>query len=147
MQISNQDGFSLLEALIAASLIASVVVGLAHVITIASGQSVRARRAVVALTMAQSKLEYLRSLPWDSDASGLSISSPELAPSPPDALVQDSPPYVEQPAGSGFITRWAIAPAAFDPDTLIMRVCVLSAASPPTSLPDACVWTTRARRP
>lgn len=147
MSISNQSGFSLLETLIAASLIASVVVGLAQVVTMASGQSVRARRAVVALTIAQSKLEYLRSLPWDFDDSGLGVSSPELAASPPDSLVQNSPPYVDEPGGTGFVTRWAIAPVALDPDTLIMRVCVLSAAAPPTTLPDACVWTTRTRRP
>jgi type II secretory pathway pseudopilin PulG len=147
MPMSNQDGFSLLEALIAASLIASVVVGLAQLVSMASGQAVRARRTVAALTLAQSKLEYLRTLAWEFDATGVGVSSPELAPSPPDSLVLSQPPYVEGPGASGFVTRWAVTPAALDPDTLVMSVCVVSDAALPASLPDACVWTMRTRRP
>ena len=154
----HASGFSLIEAVIGASLVAAVVMGLAHVVTVSNAQSARARRALVALSLAQSKLEYLRSLAWDFDAAGVRVSSNELALSPGDSLRQDSPPYVEvlddfgavapDGAAGSYVRRWAVGLAdADDPETLLLSVCVFSMSQVRAGLADACVWTARARRP
>jgi hypothetical protein len=151
-------GFSLVEALIASFLIASAVVGLAHLVALAARQSLASRQAASALTIAQAKLEELRRAVWSYEASGGRVSSAMLSPSPPRSLHEDADGYVDFVDVSGnvvapsielpqFARRWAVAPLdAANIDTLLLQVCVFN--GPPfDGRPTACVAGIRTRQP
>jgi len=157
MARSPSPGFALVEALIAALLVATAVVGLTHLVTVGLTQALRTRQSAAALTLAQAKLEELRGLTWHFDADGTRVSSPELAASPPSTLLQDLDGWVERldrfgaPGAPGEVTpyqrRWAIALFdAADLDTLVLQVCVFTTGRPGAAA-DACVWTLRTRKP
>ena len=150
-------GFALVEALIAALLVATAVVGLTQLVTVGLAQSLRTRQSETALTLAQAKLEELRSLAWLFDAGGGRVSSPQLGTSPPTTLVQDVDGWVETldrfgAAGAPvdvthYRRRWAIGLLdAADLDTLVLQVCVFTDGRPGV-IADACVWTVRTRKP
>ena len=152
---TSANGFSLLEALIAAALLAGAIGSLAHLVTRSAEQSLRSEALTVALTLAQAKLEELRAYAFSFDAGGARIDSPMLAPSAADALAQDSPPHVEAldrfgqvvagDAVPAYRRRWLIAPQPLDADTLFIASCVVPGVS--GSAPgDACVWGIRTRR-
>lgn len=159
----SASGFSLLEVLIASALLASALVGLAHLAALGVRQTQRASTDVSALALAQSKLEALKSVPWTYDAGGAPVSDPALSASPPGALTADSVGYFDLldrfgrsvPSADGpsvvYRRRWAVAPV--DPlsaDTLALRVCVWArggAVADAHSQPDACVSTARTRKP
>jgi len=141
-------GFSLVETLIAAVLVAATIVSLAHLVAIAAEQVVVGRRVVSANTIAQSKLEHLRHLPWTYAVDGTRVSSAELTLSPSGALTQDAVGYVDEV--DDFVRRWAIARLeAGDDDTLVFQVCVFARAGRTlaSSRPVACVATIRTRQP
>ncbi len=157
MPLSTSRGFLLLEALIAALLVAIAVVGLSHLITVGAAQAFRTRESSTTLTLAQAKLEELRGLPWNFGISGQRVSSPALATSPPLTLLQDHDPYVERldrfgaPSGRDDVPhykrRWAVGPLdSGDPDTVVLQVCVFSTGRPGPAA-EACVWTIRTRKP
>jgi type II secretory pathway pseudopilin PulG len=149
-------GFALLEALIAALLVATAVVGLTQLVTIALAQSSRTRQTAAALTLAQAKLEDLRGLTWQFDSRGNRVSSAELDISPPSTLSQDLDGWVDRldpfgapsgPDAAFYWRRWAIAPVdTTDPDTLVLQVCVFTNGQP-VGVADACVWAFRTRKP
>ena len=149
-------GFSLLEALMAAALLAGAIGSLAHLVTRSAEQSQRSERLTVAQTLAQAKLEQLRAALFAFDASGARIDSPALIPSAADALVEDSPPHVERLDRFGsvvpdatpptYLRRWLIATQPLDSDTLIIASCVMAVARRSAG-DDACVWGVRTRRP
>jgi len=150
-------GFALIEALIAALLVATAVAGLTHLVTVGLAQSSRTRQSTTALTLAQAKLEELRSLTWHFDAGGARVSSAELAASPPRTLTQNLDGWVERldrfgapgapEAATHYWRRWAIAlVAGADIDTLVLQVCVFTTARPGDAA-DACTWTVRTRKP
>jgi type II secretory pathway pseudopilin PulG len=154
MRAASEKGFSLLEALIAATLFAGAIGSLVYVVTQSAAQSSHAQRAVVAATLAQSKLEELRAAEFAFDSAGVRIDSAMLAPAP-DTMSEDSPPHVELLDRHGasvsgqdaptFRRRWSVAQGA-DLDTLTIAVCVFST-DVRTNGVDACVWTLRVRRP
>jgi type II secretory pathway pseudopilin PulG len=150
-------GFALIEALVAALLVATAVAGLTHLVTLGLAQSSRTRQSTVALTLAQAKLEELRALAWLFDFDGARVSSAELSTSPPATLTQNVDGWFEQLDRSGasgapddvthYWRRWAIAPAdAADDDTLRLQVCVCTSVRPGGAT-DACVWALRTRKP
>lgn len=158
----SADGFSLIEALIATLLIASAVVGLAHLVAVAAEQSQTSRRATSALTVAQTKLEQLRRASWTYAQDGSRISSPRLTSSPAESLREDSAGYVDfvdafgeivAPESSvvpSFARRWSVAPLdASDPDTLILHVCAfhVRAREQYDDTAAACVAAIRTRKP
>src|SRR5262245_27514531 len=120
---SRHDGLSVIEALIAAALIASSLVGLAHLIAIGA-QRARARwHSAEALAAAQSKLEELRSVAWSFAPDGSRLSAGVLSPSPSTSLDEDTAGYVDYLDGFGkivppvggeaapdYVRRWSIAP-------------------------------------
>jgi Tfp pilus assembly protein PilV len=150
------QGFSLLEALIAAALLAGAITALAHLLTRAVEQVWRSERAIITLVLAQAKLEQLRATPFAFDEDGLRIDDALLAPSAANALLEDSPPHVEAldrfgeilPAGQSptYIRRWSISAAGMDADTVTLAACVRPAAAD-ARWSEACVWTLRTRRP
>lgn len=135
-------GFTLVETLVAAALIATAIVVFAHLVSLGARQSDSNRRASAAIVAAQSKLEELRAVTWTS-----TIQGNGLQPSPPGSLVQDIPGYVEYLDEPGFVRRWALSLfESADPDTLILQVCVFPRRSAEQQ-PEACVMTVRTRRP
>ena len=150
-------GFSLIEALMASLLVAIAVVGLAHLLAIGVAQTFTTRQSATALTLAQAKLEQLRSLVWRFDADGSRVSSAHLALSPALTLFQDHDEYLEKLDRFGapgppdqaphYRRRWAITPLdPLDADTLVLQVCV-SSIGVGGGATDACVWTLRTRTP
>lgn len=160
--IQTTAGFSLIEALVASLLVASAVVGLAHLVAIGAEQSLMSRGAASALSIAQSKLEQLRGVRWTYAQDGSRVSSPLLAPSPPGSLDADTQGYVDfvdafgeavsaqGPVTADFSRRWAIAFFDHtDADTLLLRVCVFRLRGPDRrgSTPAACASAVHTRKP
>lgn len=159
---AGDSGFSLIETLVASALVASVVVGLAHLVAVGAHQSLRSRRAVNAVAAAQSKLEQLRNQTWRYDHTGMPTSSPALNVSPSNALSADTPGYVDFVDAYGepmpldgsdlpdLARRWSIAPfEAADPDTLIVHICAYTVRTRTARdpVPVACASTIRTRKP
>ena len=149
-------GFALIEALIAALLVATAVAGLSHLVTVVLTQSLRTQQSSAALVLAQAKLEELRGLTWHFNIDGTRAGSAELAASPNGTLSQNIDGWVERldrfgaPGAPEALTHywrpWAIAPIdAADPDTLVIQVCVFSGRA--VAAADTCTWTIRTRQP
>ena len=153
----NAAGFTLIEALVATVLVCTAVAGVAQLGVIATAQSAAVQRDAVALWLAQSKIEDLRSRQWSFDSSGARLSDSALTLSSPDTLTIDTLGFVEYldrfgepvPATAAtFYRRWAIGlvePA--DADTLRLQACVVMRESMLRgSRPDICVSTVRTRK-
>ena len=155
-------GFSLVETLIASALVASVLIGLAHLIAVGAHQSLRSRRAAAAIALVQSKLEELRSVTWAFDHGGTAVSGALLAISPAGSLTEDTPGYVDYVNPHGEVVAWADADLpdlarrwsialfeASDPDTLVLHVCgyIVRARASQDDIPIACASTIRTRKP
>ena len=139
MRAMDQRGFSLLEALVATTILTVAVVSLAQVVATATRANLLARTSGLASLFATQKMEQLRALAWTFDADGTATSDVTsggtgLSPSPPDALARDVSGYADQLDASGrividaasavFIRRWAITPLPSHPDTLVIQVSV-----------------------
>ena len=153
-RLGNQSGFSLIEVLVATSLLVVGVAGLAQLFVLSINSNHGARNTTFASILAQQKMEQLRGLTWGFDTIGLPISdittdlsvSPEnpaggtgLSPSPSDALRRNTAGYVDYldvngrplgggataPPGTAYIRRWSIEPLPTNPnDTLVLQVLV-----------------------
>jgi len=151
---NSQAGFSLLETVVATSLLATALVGLAQLLAMGTRTNAVARSGTFAAILAQQKMEQLRSLTWGFDASGLPLSdlstdttvTPEsptggtgLEPSPPHVLRQNVNGYVDYldargislgggtslPRGTVYVRRWSIEPLPTSPnETLVLQVLV-----------------------
>lgn len=145
-----ERGFSLVEALIAAGLLATVAAGASHLVGRAVQDGAAARARTVAAAAALQKMEQIRSLAWDDDpdlttnlaGEQPAPGGPGLRPSPAGTLDADVPPYVDHlsadgewidPAAAGaavFARRWSVEPLDGDPATLVLRVIVTRARGP-----------------
>ena len=158
---SRQAGFTIVEVLIASALLIAVSAGVGHLIGVATMRGRDARLQTCTALLAAARMEQLRALAWGYEpgfetgkvprsdtATDLSTSlptqnGPGLAPSPPDTLSTNVPPYVDylgargQWVGAGpspppaavFIRRWAVRPLPDDPArTLILSVLVTTVA-------------------
>jgi Tfp pilus assembly protein PilV len=94
--LSDSGGFSLLEALIAAAILASALLALAQVIALATSADAAAGRITDAALLAAQKVEQLRAGAWS-----------ELQPG------TDSP-------AAGFTRTWAVTPLAADPEHIVV---------------------------
>jgi type II secretory pathway pseudopilin PulG len=152
--VQDARGCSLLEVLVATTIVVTGVVALAQLFALATHANLRARQTTFAAVLAQQKLEQLRSLAWSVDAFGLPVSDlttdttvvPEavgggtgLTPSPAGALgstVEGYSDFVDRrgnvlgggptpPAGSAYLRRWSIEPLPTSANnTLILQVLV-----------------------
>jgi len=150
----SEGGFSLVEVIVATSLLATALVTLAQLFAISTKTNLSSRNTTYATVLAQQKVEELRALTWGFDLQGLPISdttsdtavSPEqpnggsgLAPSPKTALNENTPGYVDYidqfgnklgggaqpPANAIYMRRWSIEPLPTNPNnTLIIQVLV-----------------------
>jgi prepilin-type N-terminal cleavage/methylation domain-containing protein len=149
-------GFSLIEAVVAVSLLAVGVSATAQLAVVSARANVSAHRAGVALQATREKMEQLRALAWTSDAglvpisdwsSDLSINpmgssgGVGLGVSPGETLLSNTAGYCDfldvdgqwlaggtsAPVGAAWVRRWRIDPLDALPDTLVLQVIVVPA--------------------
>ncbi|HXH23784.1 MAG TPA: hypothetical protein VNI78_00960 [Vicinamibacterales bacterium] len=151
---SSDGGSTLVEVLVATLIMIVGVLGIAQLFTLSIGNNLSARSNTFATMLAEQKLEQLRALTWGFDIDGLPVSdystdtavSPEsptggtgLRPSPPAALQENTPGYVdhltadgrivgrdrEPPPDAVYTRRWSIEPLPTNPNnTIIIQVLV-----------------------
>jgi len=166
------EGFSLLETLVAVSVFAVGIGSLAQLIVLATHLNQRSKAVTVAALLAQEKIEQLKAVAWGTDLLGFTVTDvtsdtavlPEagsggtgLAPSPANALKENTEGYCDFADGSGrllagggvpretsFVRRWSIT--ALSANTLLIQVHVLGRSQTSTSGVLARMATVRARR-
>jgi type II secretory pathway pseudopilin PulG len=159
----SDDGFSLLETVIATGIMATALVALGQMVAISVANNMSARTGTYAAVLAQQKMEQLRGLMWGYDALALPLGdastntalpteSPTggtgLTPSPPNALTSNIAGYVDYvdrfgnvigggattPAKTVYIRRWSIEPLPSNPgNALILQVLVSKRVDPGAS--------------
>lgn len=146
-------GFTLLETLIALSLLLVALVGVAPVVAAAQRAGVLAQQSVVAQRAARDKLEQLQSLVWTSEvgvpvsdwSTDLSVTPPRpsggpgLGVAPTDSLLSNHDGYCDfltvdgrwlaggtrPPIGTAWVRRWSISLLDDVEDTLLLQVMVI----------------------
>jgi type II secretory pathway pseudopilin PulG len=138
-RVSRESGFTLVEVVISAGLLATLAAGGAHLIGRAVRDAEAARMRTVASVAALQKMEQLRAMALAEEAGG---AGPGLQASPPGTLDVDVPGYVDYLTGDGvwlsetsstsavFARRWSVRLHAHDPDTLALRVVVTRVRGP-----------------
>jgi prepilin-type N-terminal cleavage/methylation domain-containing protein len=154
MTIDAEDprGFSVLETLVATTILAVAVSGLAHLFVLAARANTIAAATTAATLAAQQKMEELRGLTFGFDAAGDAVTDAGLTASPADALDVDTAGYWDfvdrfgrtvagdppPPGGAVYVRRWSIEPLADDPiGTLVLQVRVVRAGRRPAARPAA----------
>ena len=136
---ASDDGFSLVETIVATGILAVVLVGLAHLMAVSVENNLAARRRTASVLLAEQKLEQLRGLTWAFDRAGSPVTDIGLASSPAQSLEQNTAGFVDfldangrqlstgttVPADAAYVRRWAIDPAGAQ--TLILQVLVTGA--------------------
>ena len=148
----QQQGFTLMEVLIAMALIMVAALGGMQLVSMAIEMMAQARRHSLATTLASSRMEQLRALRFEFGTTGARITDtsadltadpprlggPGLSPSGPLALDADLPGYVDYldargarvgggaspPPGAALVRRWAVEPADATGDLLVLQVLV-----------------------
>jgi prepilin-type N-terminal cleavage/methylation domain-containing protein len=150
----GEQGFSLVEVLVASMILTVGVLTLAQLFALSTTSNMTAKGTTYATVLAEQKLEELRGLTWGFDGSGLPVSDitsdtaskddkPEggtgLSPSPDDALQENTNGYVDYldmygnklgggevaPEGAVYTRRWSIEPLPTNPNnTLVIQVLV-----------------------
>jgi prepilin-type N-terminal cleavage/methylation domain-containing protein len=127
MSARRQEGFSLIEVLVATTVVAAGLGALAQLAIGAIRTNERARHESFAVLTASEKLEQLRSAAWAGDVL-------QLAPSPDESLEANTAGYFEildrggtlviEPDENGlYVRRWSIEGNA-DPDLFRIHVVV-----------------------
>src|SRR6185436_6585324 len=135
---SSSAGFSLAEVVVAMGILTAVSLGVAQMFALSTNANRVARGSTSTTSLAEQKMEQLRSLTWGFDNSGLGLplsdmtsniavfpptqSGTGLNPSPADALERNTTGFVDfldaggvwvgtgatVPATAVYIRRWAI---------------------------------------
>ena len=147
---SPDAGFSILEVLVAITITAVAVAGLAQMFAISARANTSARMTTYASVLAQQKMEQLRSLTWGFDVLGLPATDtttnlavvPEtpvggqgLTPSPESSLGTNTEGYCDfvdkfgkplgggtttAPEGTAYVRRWSVEPLPSNPSNTIV---------------------------
>jgi len=147
---SSSYGFSLVETLVATTLMATAIVTLAELFALSTRTNVSARNTTYAAILAEQKMEELRSLVWGFDTQGLPLSdtasntavSPVeasggtgLKPSPTTTLKEDTTGWVDYVDGYGkkianvssdnqqqvvYTRRWSVTPLPTNPNNTLV---------------------------
>jgi hypothetical protein len=154
--VKSDAGFSLLEAIVAVTVLTVGVCALAQLSVISTHANQRAKAITVASLLGQEKIEQLRALMWGSDALGVPVTDTAsdtrvvpvapaggtgLRASPANALTADAPGYCDFLDANGrllssspwtretatYIRRWSIEPLPTDPsNTIVIQVRVVA---------------------
>jgi hypothetical protein len=152
LPIGDEDGITLLDALVATAILVTVTTGVAGLLTWSTRVVAVAGMQTTAVWLAQQKLEQLAALEWSVDEGGLArsdestnvavdpmrASGPGLRASPGAAADVNTPEYVDftgadgswrgnaaPPPDAAFVRRWSVVPLAGDPqNTLVITVSV-----------------------
>ena len=146
----GEGGFSLLEAVVAAGIMAGALAALGQMFAISVANNPSARNGSYATVLAEQKMEQLRSLTFGFDPQGLPITDtttnvtvyPEeltggkgLTPSPSRSLAINSEGYCDfvdrsgntlnavgttPPNGTVYIRRWSIEPLPTNPNNTLV---------------------------
>jgi prepilin-type N-terminal cleavage/methylation domain-containing protein len=155
MTVRDSDGFTLIEVMVAISLLATAASALLSLTLVADRANVSARRAGVAQAIAREKMEQLRALAWTSDgaipvsdwSSDLTHDPPRddggpgLGLSPGDTLSASVNGYADfldadgrwlgggttAPRNSVWLRRWSVQAMPSPADTLLFQVIVVPA--------------------
>jgi type II secretory pathway pseudopilin PulG len=132
LRLARARGFTLLEVLVATTLLFVGVAALAGLSVMATRANTTARATTFASLLAAQKMEELRSLSWGYDALGQPRS--DLTPSPADALSRNTIGYCDfldaagrslgggpsPPPQAAFVRRWSIEPLPSNPANALM---------------------------
>lgn len=152
-------GFTLVETLVATGILITAIAGLAQLFVLSVRFTRDAAQFGTALMAAQDKLEALRSLHFTYAETGVAITDPRLAASPPTALAVNSAGYVDWldadgnatiEHGAAHVRRWRItAIEGDDPAAIAIDVCVFAAPAlhHGPDYAEACLATVRVRQP
>jgi hypothetical protein len=155
----SERGTTLIEAVVAAGLLATVAAGTASLIALARRLGHDAEQTAVATALASGRLQALRAVPWRYGMDGSAPEVPALAYSPPDALDRNAPGFWdvlgvdgrmldEHAPGAAFVRRWAIRPVLAGPaQARALEVCVFKPPAALPSVPLSCVASVRTRQP
>jgi type II secretory pathway pseudopilin PulG len=147
---TDEQGFSFIEVMIALMLIMIVAMGVGGLFAATIKSTHSARNQTSTTTLAEQKMEQLRSLTWGFDSSGmnlpvsdtttdLTVTPPTnggtgLNPSPTSSLDENTPGFVDYLDGRGqwlgtgatpsaaakFIRRWSIQPLPTNPNNTLV---------------------------
>jgi prepilin-type N-terminal cleavage/methylation domain-containing protein len=114
--LRSERGFSLVEVLIASTILVVALLSLAQLLSLATSANAAARRATLSAVLAAEKLEELRALTWESVRRQAGESSDYL---------DRSGRRVPGAAAATYGRRWLIDPLPADPDNaLVIQVIV-----------------------
>lgn len=155
--LADQRGFTLVETLLAASLLFTMAGGLAGLLVLTRHLVVRSDQMTVATLAAAARLERLRATPWRYDIDGSAPEVAALALSPPDSLDRNvggfhewldatGRPLAAGPAEPRLVCRWAVVRGT-DAATRGLEACVLAWPAPDGASPLVCLASARGRQP
>lgn len=116
-----QRGFTVIEALIASTLLTAAVVGVAPLFAISAQSALASRTATTGVMLAEQKMEQLRAVSWALVAAGPAGTEYFDADGQPTCASASSEPCND----AAYIRRWSVDPAPFTPFILILDVQVL----------------------
>jgi prepilin-type N-terminal cleavage/methylation domain-containing protein len=146
----RERGFSLAETMVATAILATVSLGVAQMFILAADQTRGGKIETSAATLAEQKMEQLRSLTWGFDLTGqglpvsdtttnLAVDPPDasgngLNPSPPGTMESNTTGYVDyldqfgRYLGTGaqvssntvYVRRWSIEPLPTNPNNTLV---------------------------
>lgn len=156
----STDGFTLLETLVATSILVTALAGIAQLFVLGVRVTRQSGSHGTALVAAQAKIETLRALVLTYGPAGDMVTDPALEVSPASSLREDTAGYVDaldangrvvhDEGGVAFTRRWAIAPIdSREPRAVVIEVCVFRAPADGVSpvAAEACLATVRSRQP
>ncbi len=156
----SERGITLVEAVVAASLLLTLAGGVAYLFLLAHRFAIAAEQATVALAATASRLETLAAVPWAYDLAGGEPEAHALDLSPPDVLDRNTAGFSDLVDATGmpvdadrdvqpaFARRWALLPLDGDASSSrAIEVCTFAWPAPPGAPPLVCLASARTRQP
>lgn len=157
---ASQRGITLVEAVVAASLLLTLAGGVAYLFLLAHRFAIAAEQVTVALAAVTSRLESLAAVPWVYDLTGGEPEVDALGLSPPDALDRNAEGFHDFVDATGtpvdgddevqpaFARRWALLPLNGDAtSSRAVEVCAFTWPAPAGAPPLVCLASARTRQP
>jgi len=115
-----QRGFSLVETIVATSLVAVALVTLAQFVAVGMQTGAAARARAATTLMAEQKMEQIRAMPWTEIAATPGSVTDYLDASGHQQCVGGGAPCGD----AVYVRRWSARPAAFSTDVIVIEVDV-----------------------